>query len=54
MLYHYNDKDNVLLLKMFQIVDKYNIEFEYAPTFNERRVGAYSKGRSFEGGGGRL
>ena len=42
MLYHYND--NVLLLKMFQILGKYNIEFEWAPTFNERRVGAYSKG----------
>ena len=26
MLYHYNDNDNVLLLKMFQI--KYKIEFK--------------------------
>ena len=29
---------------MFQILDKYNIEFEQAPTFNKRRVGAYSRG----------
>ena len=28
MLYHYIDNDNVLLLKMFQILGKYNIEFE--------------------------
>ena len=41
MLYHYNDNDNVLLLKMFQILGK-------APTFNERKVGAYSKGGHLE------
>ena len=29
---------------MFQILDKYNIKFEEAPTFNKRRVGAYSRG----------
>ena len=48
MLYHYNDSDNVLLLKMFQILGKYNIELKKAPTFNERKVGAYSKGRLIE------
>ena len=51
MLYHYNDNENVLLLKMFQILSKYNIEFEYAPTFNERRVSAYSRGGGGGGGG---
>ena len=49
MIYHYNDNDNVLLPKMFQILGKYNIKFKYAPTFNERKVGAYSRREEGEG-----
>ena len=57
MLYHYNDNDNVLLLKMFQILGKYNIEFKYAPTFNDRKVVDYSRGallKYFSSKGGRF
>ena len=50
MLYHYND--NVLLLKMFQMLGKYNINLNKRPLSTKEGWVLIRRRRLFEGGGG--